>query len=337
MTGKIIGKIYIMIHLYEVFMAFLAGLFLICPAGVYAQRAIRPAWVTKAVTPKMPSRWVWQNPVRSWKYITRPVESTAYFPFASVPNQAVWDIPLQLVLERQLAAKQRFPVKLLAGRNFPDKKEIDAVIFDLDGTLLDSLSAWEHSGSNFVRSQGFEPPENLDDQLVAMSLMDGANLIKQMYHLSYTPEEILEKTLLPIKNHYYTDIVPMPGIPETLARLHAQGIKMAVATASDRELAEKSLARLGLLSYFDFIITCDEVGVGKSSPVVYEKALERLGTDKSRTLVAEDALHALQTAHKAGFPTAAIEEAHSVAQRAEKAQVATYYVWTFRDGQIFAK
>lgn len=324
-----------MVYLYEVFVAFLAGLFLIFPTGVYAQRSIRPAWVTKVVTPKMPARWNWQNPVRSWKYITRPVETTVYFPLAVVPNQAVWNIPLQAVLERRLVTEQLPFPKIPVGRSFPGKKEVDAVIFDLDGTLLDSLSAWEHSGSNFVRSLGVEPPEYLDDKLVTMSLMDGANLIKQMYHLSYTPEEILERTLLPIKKHYYTDIVPMPGIPETLARLHAQGVKMAVATASDRELAEKALVRLRLLSYFDFIITCDEVGIGKSSPAVYEEALKRLGTAKSRTLVAEDALHALQTAHEAGFPTAAIEEAHSIAQRAQKAQVATYYVWSFQGDNVF--
>ena len=82
----------------------------------------------------------------------------------------------------------------------------------------------------------------------------------------------------------------------------------------------------GLRDYFEFIITCDEVGVGKSSPKVYEEALRRLGTQKARTLVAEDALHALQTAHAAGFPTAGIEEVHSAAQVAEKKQVSTYYI-----------
>ena len=244
----------------------------------------------------------------------------------------MWDIPLATALQ-QVDLPEAVPLPY-AG-TFPDKQSVDAVIFDLDGTLLDSLSAWEHSGSNFVRAEGFVPPDDLDDRLVAMSLMDGANLLKQMYHLPYPPEEILERTLRPIKNHYYTDILPMPGLPETLTRLQAQGVKMVVATASDRELAEKALQRLGLLAYFEFIITCDEVGVGKSSPKVYEEALTRLGTAKERTLVAEDALHALQTAHAAGFPTAAIEEAHSAHQRAQKQQAATYYVFSYEGENVF--
>ncbi len=229
------------------------------------------------------------------------------------------------------------PPPFWQGRAFPGKPEIDAVIFDLDGTLLDSLGAWEHSGSNFVRSQGFEPPDTLDEELVPLSLLDGANLLKTRYQLSQSPEEILALTLRPIRRHYDEDILPMPGVPHLLARLQAQGIKMAVATASDRELAESSLQRLGLLNYFEFIITCDEVGEGKSSPQVYEKALRRLGTSKVRTLVAEDALHALQTAHRAGFPTAAIEEAHSVADKSAKKQVATYYVLSYQGKNVYKK
>lgn len=214
---------------------------------------------------------------------------------------------------------------------FPGKREhIQAVIFDLDGTLLDSLRAWENSGSNFVRAEGFEPPADLDEKLVAMSLMDGAALLKEMYQLPYSLEEILQRTLRPIKEHYYQDIQPMPGVVPLLAALKAQGIKMAVATASYKDYAQAALTRLGLADYFEFIITCDEVGVGKSDPKVYEVAAQRLGVSKEHTLVAEDALHALQTAHKAGFKTAGIEEAHSAHQRAEKQAVSNYYVISYQ-------
>ena len=164
--------------------------------------------------------------------------------------------------------------------SFPGRAKIDAVIFDLDGTLLDSLGAWEHSGSNFVRSRGFEPPAELDDELVSLSLLDGARLIKERYGLADNPEEILAQTLAPIQEHYYRDIMPMPGVEQTLRRLKQQGVKMVVATASDRDLAEISLQRLGLSHYFEFIITCDEVGAGKKSPAVYQEALRRLGTSQ---------------------------------------------------------
>ena len=228
----------------------------------------------------------------------------------------------------------RVPPAFFTRGYFPSKPAIDAVIFDLDGTLLDSMSAWEHSGSNFVRSIGLTPADDLDEKLEKMSLTDGAAYIKEQYNLPYSEQEILERTLRPIKEHYYNDILPLPGVEQTLKNLKAQGVKMAVATASDRDLAEVSLRRLGLLDYFEFIITCDEAGAGKKSPLVYEEALKRLGTDKSRTLVAEDALYALQTAHEAGFPTAAIEEPHSAHQRAGKQALSTYYVFSFTGNNV---
>ena len=70
---------------------------------------------------------------------------------------------------------------------FPGKKDIDAVIFDLDGTLLDSLWAWENSGVNFLRTQGINPPEGFNDQLAQLSLMDGAKLVKEKYNLPQSP------------------------------------------------------------------------------------------------------------------------------------------------------
>ena len=300
------------------------GFFLVSPCAAQAPKLVRLVWKAPKKVVVKPTRFSVPLP-RSYSGWPKVPSSSTLLSSSYIERACAATVPFQSALSDAM----------WKSGVFPGKKDIDAVIFDLDGTLLDSLSAWEHSGSNFVRSQGFEPPAELDDELVAMSLMDGANLIKSRYQLPYNPEEILEMTLRPIKEHYYRDIIPMPGIPQTLARLQAQGVKMAVATASDRELAVASLHRLGLLKYLDFVITCDEVGVGKSSPKVYEEALKRLGTAKERTLVAEDALHALQTAHQAGFPTAAIEEQHSASQRTQKQQSATYYVFSYHGQNVF--
>ncbi len=273
---------------------------------------------------------------RANRRVIRPLPSTKEYILSAQHQTAISKTNLHL--QRALAKRQSLPrIKAYRSRQFPAKQEIDAVIFDLDGTLLDSLWAWEDSGVNYLRSIGIEPAADLQAKLETMSLMDGANYVKEMYNLPEPPEVILEKTLEPIKNRYYNEIQPMPGVGEQLARLKAQGVKMAVATASHGEFAQAALKRLGMLDYFEFIITCDEVGVGKTSPKVYEAALKRLGTAKERTLVAEDALHALETAHKAGFPTAAIEELHSLDQQVQKRNIADYYVIDYEGENTLSK
>lgn len=236
------------------------------------------------------------------------------------------------------------PVKVslsspLVGRGserlFPGKAFVDAVIFDLDGTLLNSLSAWENSGTNFLRTQGITPPEGLDEQLAKMSLLDGARLLKERFSLPLEPDEILRLTLEPVRRHYFEDIPAKNGVPEVLRILKSQGVKLCVATASDRELAEAALSRLGLLDLFDFILTCDEVGLGKRSSLIYEEALYQLGTAKSRTLVVEDARYALETAKRAGFMTAGVADPHTPAADAQKIrEQADYYIEYFLGGVL---
>ena len=212
----------------------------------------------------------------------------------------------------------------------PGKKEVDAVIFDMDGTLLNTLGAWKNSTSNFLRSRGIEPPENIDAEMAALSLLEGARVLKERYGFKESPEELLEEVLATVRKFYEEDAMPKPGVPGVLQALKKQGIKICVATASDREFAEAAFKRTGLMEYIDFIITCDEVGVGKQNPLVYETALKKLGTDRKRTLVVEDALHALQTAKKAGFPTAGVYEVNFAADQSALQSDATYYVPSFQ-------
>ena len=220
--------------------------------------------------------------------------------------------------------------------SFLTKEKIDGVIFDFDGVLVDSLPAWEHSASNFLRRLGITPPPGLDDELSKLSLSEGAQILKDRFDLPQTPDEIIELTLAPIWEHYRTDIPAKPGALELLASLHAQGIKIGIATGGDRRLVLQALTRLGMRRYIQAITTCDEVGVGKQNSAVYDVTRAKLGVEASRALVIEDALFALQTAKSAGYITAGVAEPNYPVDHARAMRTAGhYFIYSLADGVIW--
>lgn len=183
-------------------------------------------------------------------------------------------------------------------------------IFDFDGTLFDSMSIWDTAGEDYLRSMGYVPEENLRQVLSTMSLDQAACYMKQTYGIPLDAEEIVAGIDKTVENFYLHTCQPKPGVPEFLEQLRRSGTKMCIATATDRRQIEAALQRCGLENYFGEIFTCGSVGHSKSEPHIYEAALAFLGTRKEDTLVFEDALHAIRTAKKAGFPVAAVFDAH---------------------------
>ena len=109
-----------------------------------------------------------------------------------------------------------------------------------------------------------------------------------------------------MEDFYYNEAPLKPGVREYLAKLKKEKIPMVIATSSVRLHVEAALRRLGVLSCFDRIFTCSEVGEGKTRPLIYEKAGEYIGGDFRDIYVFEDAIHALETAKQAGFYTVAV-------------------------------
>lgn len=178
---------------------------------------------------------------------------------------------------------------------------IRGAIFDLDGVLLDSMAIWNDLGARYLQNQGIQPEPGLSETLFSMSMEQGAEYMKQHYHLSQTAEEILAGIQEMLQDFYFYKVKVKEGAKELLAFLQEKGIPMTAATSSPREHVTRALQRNGLLDYLKKIDTTSEVGKSKHSPLIYRKAAEYMGIRPEETLVFEDSLYALQTAKQAGF------------------------------------
>ncbi len=202
---------------------------------------------------------------------------------------------------------------------------IKGAIFDFDGTLVDSMFIWDTLGEDYLRSLGKEPKENLKETFKTFTLEQSAEYYRKHYGVTLSVREIVGDINKMIAGIYETKVTLKDGVRNFLEKLHAQGVKMCVATVTEKTIAESVLKRLGVRSYFEEIFTCAEVGYGKETPHIYRAALAYLGTEKEKTVVFEDAFHALMTAKSDGFPVAAVYDTHEPKQALMKAN-ADYYI-----------
>ena len=211
---------------------------------------------------------------------------------------------------------------------------ITGAIFDADGTLLDSMSVWDTIGEDYLRGIGYTPRENLSETFQSMSLLQAARYYRSEYGVRLSEQEIMDGVNSLLERFYREEALLKPGAEEFLRELSAHGVRLRVATATERPLVEAALARGGVLEYFDGILTCTDVGAGKDGPLIYRRALQCVGGDRSTVIVFEDALHAARTAKADGFPVAAVYDSHEKRQDELKA-LADFYLTDFSDFDSF--
>ncbi len=204
---------------------------------------------------------------------------------------------------------------------------IEACIFDFDGTLFDTMSIWDTAGADYLQALGYTPEADLSQKLATYSLQQAADYLKRTYGLPNSPEEIVAGINQTVADFYLHTAQPKPYVREFLEK--HRDIPMCIATATDRYLIAAALDRCGLRQYFSGIFTCAEVGHGKDQPHIYAAALSHLGTTKEATPVFEDAYHAAYTAKQAGFPVIAIYDP-SEAKKLELQALADRYLADFR-------
>ena len=172
-------------------------------------------------------------------------------------------------------------------------------IFDMDGTLIDSMVFWKNLATEYLTSKGIlQFPADILEQIKPMTMSESAALFRREFGLTGDVEAQMNEMM---EDHYRNDIPLKPGVREYLENLHRQGVRMCVASATAEHLMESCLTRLGVREHFEFLLSCETVGAGKRSPLVYHDAARRLGAAPREIAVYEDALYAVQTAKAAGF------------------------------------
>lgn len=205
---------------------------------------------------------------------------------------------------------------------------LEGAIFDVDGTLLDSMFIWDSIGGDYLRSRGIAPADDLDERFRSMSLYQAARLYQDEYGLTDSTDAIMDGVNGMIERYYAEEALPKAGALQYLETLRQRGVEMCLATATDRHLVEAALARNGMLHYFSDIFTCTAVGHGKDEAHIFNGALRFLGTPKANTWVFEDALYAVRTAKEAGFYVVAVQDAFEQ-NAAEVQRLADVYIRDF--------
>lgn len=209
--------------------------------------------------------------------------------------------------------------------------KISAAIFDMDGTVIDSMPIWDDLSYNFLTARGVTPKPDLREKVSTMFLKESSQYVVDEYKLDCTAEDVLAFMHEQINDFYINTVPPKEDIKPFLEKLKAAGVKMCIATATERRLAIPALEHNGMLEYFDEIFTCAELGESKRNPLIFEKALEFLGTKKEETFVFEDSFHAVETAAKAGFPVAAVYDKSAAHKEKEIRELSKVFFYKYSE------
>ena len=205
-------------------------------------------------------------------------------------------------------------------------KDKKAVLFDLDGTLVDSMWVWRDIDIDFLSAIGRELPDDLQKCIEGMSFTETAEYFKKRFDIKDDVEDIKIKWNKMAYDKYTSEVKLKKGAREFLSRLKADGILIGIASSNSMTLIEGALKAEGVLEYFDAITTACEAGAGKPAPDIYLLAAKKLDVKPEKFLVFEDIPMGIMAGNAAGMDTVAVEDDYSKCMRDEKIKLAGYYI-----------
>lgn len=208
---------------------------------------------------------------------------------------------------------------------------IQAAIFDLDGTLVDSMWVWAEIDNEYLKNKGYDVPLNLKDNINHLSFTQVAMYFKETFNLDDSIETIMNDWNAMAYTHYSKNIVLKEGALDFLKKLKSSNIKLGLATSNSVPLLEAVLKNNNIYSYFNCITTTSEVSRGKDHPDVYLLAANKLGVNPSNCIVFEDIVPAILGAKAANMKTIAIYDEASENSKDELINLADKYIINFND------
>lgn len=209
--------------------------------------------------------------------------------------------------------------------------EIDAVIFDLDGTLVDSMWMWKSIDIEYLGRFGIEMPENLQKSIEGMSFSETAIYFKERFQLTDSLDTIKDDWNKMAWEKYRDEVPLKEGVLELLRYLKQENIPAGIATSNSRELVELIVDKHGIAEYFTSIRTSCEVEKGKPSPDIYLLVAQDLGVAPERCLVFEDVLQGVMAGKNANMKVCAVHDDFSKNDQEEKIKLSDYFVYSLQE------
>lgn len=208
-------------------------------------------------------------------------------------------------------------------------RNIKAVIFDLDGTLIDSMWIWAQIDLDYFQYLNIEMPKNLKDEINHLSFKDTAIYFKSKFNITDSVESILETWNKMALHYYKNNVLLKPGALEYLKLLKSNNIKIGLATSNSHTLLNAALHHTNIIDFFDAIVTTDDIGTSKDCPDVYLATAQKLNVAPSNCLVFEDILEAVKGARLADMTVFAVFDKYSAYQKDELMKTSDKYIQDF--------
>lgn len=208
---------------------------------------------------------------------------------------------------------------------------VDAVLFDLDGTLVDSMWMWKAIDVEFLKRYGYDCPEDLEKVIEGMSFSETAIYFKDRFRLPMTLDEIKAIWIEMSIDKYRHEVPLKSGVAEFLSFLKKKGIRMGIATSNAQDMVAAVLDSLDIRSYFGVVATACEVAAGKPAPDIYLKVAADLGVQPEKCLVFEDVPAGILAGKRAGMRVGAVEDVFSLSMTEEKKELADFYIRDYRE------